>query len=186
MTTGTTLDSIGYLGDGTIVSEEYGQPGRGIQSVGHDRRAPEPRPISAAFRTRSGATTAGMIDGYGYTYTPQGDVASKQNLALDAYKTANPSSTAPYLDEVYGNNVQDGLTSLARGELDPAAVDQLLSGSTDFTQGWTLDGIGNWSAFQQGRDVEHPTLVQNRTPTAANEIHAINNTTGIALADAEL
>ena len=37
---------------------------------------------------------SGMIDGYQYTYNPQGDVASKQNLALDAYKTANPSSTA--------------------------------------------------------------------------------------------
>ena len=175
----TTLDSIGYLGDGTIVSENYVQPGVGYNLLGTTGGQPN---LDEYGRVQDQVWTnaSGMIDGYQYTYNPQGDVASKQNLALDAYKTANPSSTAPYLDEVYGYNGVDELTSLARGELNPAAVDQILAGTTDFTQNWTLDGNGNWSQFDEsGTGVA--TVAQTRQTNSGNEITGYDDTSDWAV-----
>ena len=73
-----------------------------------------------------------MLDGYGYTYNLQGDVATRQNLAMDAYKAANPSSTAPYLDQAYDYDELDQLTSLTQGQM-------------------TLDDSGNVVLNRQGR-----------------------------------
>ena len=118
VTAGGTLDGIGYLGDGTIVSEDYDVPGVGynlLGTTGGQSNLDQYGRVQDQVWTNS----TGMIDGYQYTYSAQGDVASRQNLALDAYKTANPSSTAPYLDEVYGYNAEDGLTSLALRGTEP-------------------------------------------------------------------
>ena len=93
-----------------------------------------------------------ILDGYGYSRNLQGDLVSRQNLALDAYKVGNPDSTAPYLDQVYTNDLADQLTSLTQGQLN-AATDEIMSGTTDFSQDWDVDGNGNVTGFSQtGRD----------------------------------
>ena len=118
-----------------------------------------------------------MLDGYGYTYNPQGDVATRQNLALDAYKAANPSSTAPYLDQVYANDELDQLTSLTQGELN-AATDQIMAGTTDFTQNWTLDGNGNWANSSQTEG--GTTVSQDRQTNAINQIENYNDPSDVS------
>ena len=58
-TTSETLDSIGYLGDGTIVSENYVQPGVGYNLLAHDRRDSRTSTSTAGCRTRFGRTPPG-------------------------------------------------------------------------------------------------------------------------------
>src|SRR4029077_19341201 len=111
------------------------------------------------------------VDGYAYTRDSKGNIASKQNLALDAYKIANPSSTAPYLDEAYVNDKLDQLKSATRGQLD-AATDLIMTGTSTWKQNWTVSGFGNWSNLntQQGSGGSLTnTLDQQRTPTAAKQ-----------------
>ena len=68
------------------------------------------------------------------------------------------------------------LTSLRRGNWTTRRPDSdHLSGTQDFTQSWTLDGNGNWTAFSQTSATD-PTLDQTRTPNASNQITAINST----------
>jgi RHS repeat-associated protein len=179
VTVGAELDSYMYLGADTISADYYAQP-----NVGYD--------LMASTRTASGTQSnldqygrvADMVwenygndstlDGYQYTYNPQGDVATKHNLAPGA----------PNLDEAYTYDQLDQLTSLTRGKL----VDQVMS-DTDFTQSWTLngqstgtsaiDGLGNWENFSE-TSTTNPSLdqAQTRTPSAGNEIQNITTTSG--------
>ena len=122
------------------------------------------------------ATGGNLLDGYQYTYNLQGDVASKQNL----YKTAYPTSTAPYLDESYTYDSQDQLLSLTRGQLN-TANDLVFANTATFQQNWTLDGMGNWANYtvEQGTGGNlTPSVDQDRTASAANEIQGLSQTVG--------
>ncbi len=129
-TLGATLDTLGYLGSGAIVSEEYtGSIGLdiGYNLLATTDRSDQKPDIDQFGRVvdqvwNDYATGGNLLDGYQYTYNLQGDVASKQNL----YKTAYPTSTAPYLDESYTYDQQDQLLSLTRGQLN-TANDQVIS-----------------------------------------------------------
>ena len=97
-TLGAMLDTLGYLGSGAIVSEEY--TGSIGLNIGYNLLATTDRSDQKPDIDQFGrvvdqvwndyATGGNLLDGYQYTYNLQGDVASKQNL----YKTAYPSSTA--------------------------------------------------------------------------------------------
>ena len=141
---GATLDTLGYLGDGAIVSETYSGPGNepnvGYNLLGTTSGQPDLDRFGRIVDQIWSDYGAGgkLLDGYGYTYNLQGDVAAKQNLAADAYKLANPSSTAPYLDEAYKYNQQDEVTALDRGQL-------------------TLDGTATWCWTPRGMPPWIPT-----------------------------
>jgi hypothetical protein len=144
---GQTLDTYSYLGDDSITAEDYNQPNVGYNllgtTAGHPNLDQFGRVVDQVWNDYG---TGKMLDGYEYTYSLRGDVATKQNLALDAYNAANSPMNPVYLDEVYGYDDLDQLVSLARGQLSGGA---LASGTQDFSQGWTLDGNGNWTAFSQ-------------------------------------
>ena len=182
VTLGQTLDTVSYLGVATITAETYNEPDIGYNLLGTTGAEPNLDQFGRVADQVWAAYGAGnaMRDGYQYTYNPQDDAATKQNLALDAYKTANPSSNAPYLDQAYGYDHEDDLTGLTQGELN-AATDQIMASTADFSQDWTLDGLGNWSNYlvQQGTGgVLNTTLDQNRTTSAANEITGITQGAG--------
>jgi RHS repeat-associated protein len=81
-------------------------------------------------------------------------------------------------DELY---LYDGLNRLKdqiRGTLNGT---QTAITTRTFQQQWGLDATGNWQAFKQDTDGNGTwDLVQSRTANKANEITAINNTTGTA------
>jgi RHS repeat-associated protein len=88
---------------------------------------------------------AGTLDEYAYTYDRAGNRLSKTNVLNGD------------LSETYEYNDLDELISSSRED--------------DFDQSWTLDGLGNWSAFDDDGSA------QTRDVNAANEI---TSTSGIA------
>ena len=51
-----------------------------------------------------------------------------------------------------------------------------MAGTEDFSQGWTLDGEGNWTGFQEDDTGSGtPNLIQTRTGEHANQITSISN-----------
>ena len=170
VTTGSALDTFSQMGDGSIVGETFNQPDIGYNLLGSTTPtgASTAQPNLDQFgrvqdMVWSAIGSGDILDGYGYTRNLQGDLVSRQNLALDAYKAGNPDSTAPYLDQVYTNNLADQLTSLTQGQLN-AATDEIM-GTADFSQGWTLDGNGNVTGFSQtGPDATTQTRRQRGQP----------------------
>ncbi len=112
---------------------------------------------------QKGSTTLAQIQ-YGY------DRASNRTWRKDGVLTG--------YDELY---LYDGLNRLKdqiRGTLNGT---QTAITSSTFQQQWGLDATGNWQAFNQDTDGNGTwDLVQSRTANKANEITAINNTTGTA------
>jgi len=112
---------------------------------------------------QKGSTTLAQIQ-YGY------DRASNRTWRKDGVLTG--------YDELY---LYDGLNRLKdqiRGTLNGT---QTAITTRTFQQQWGLDATGNWQAFKQDTDGNGTwDLVQSRTANKANEITAINNTTGTA------
>ncbi len=112
---------------------------------------------------QKGSTTLAQIQ-YGY------DRASNRTWRKDGVLTG--------YDELY---LYDGLNRLKdqiRGTLNGT---QTAITTRTFQQQWGLDATGNWQAFNQDTDGNGTwDLVQSRTANKANEITAINNTTGTA------
>ena len=73
-----------------------------------------------------------VLDEYKYGYDADGNVLWKQN--------ATPGASG--LDELYTYNAMNELTSETRGTLN-AAHDQIMAGTQDFSETWTLDSLGN-------------------------------------------
>ena len=98
------------------------------------------------------------LDGYVYGYDRAGNRLWKQNV--------NPGASG--LDELYIYDNLDRLTNTQRGTLSfsPLSITQ-----GQYQQSWTLDGEGNFSAFNDNGSE------QTRGTNAANEI---TSTTGIA------
>ena len=65
--------------------------------------------------------------------------------------------------------------SASRGALD-SGHDAIMAGTEDFSQGWTLDGEGNWTGFQEDDTGSGtPNLIQTRPVNDANQITSISN-----------
>jgi RHS repeat-associated protein len=78
------------------------------------------------------------------------------------------------LDELYGYDGLERLTSFNRGELN--TNNTALVGSPTLGQMWTLDSTGNWSGFSQ---TVVNALTQTRTHNTVNEISSISETVGL-------
>ena len=103
-----------------------------------------------------------QVDGYAYGYDGSGNRTYKQNL------------TATGLDELYSYDSLGRLTNASRGTLNEGHT-AITSASLE--QGWTLDGVGNWSNYTS--DDGTTSVDQDRDVTEANEISSIttNNST---------
>jgi hypothetical protein len=68
VTTSTTLDTFGQLGDGTIVSEDFNQPSIGYNLLGTTGSQPNLDQFGRAQEMVWAAIGSGdMLDGYAYT-----------------------------------------------------------------------------------------------------------------------
>ncbi len=162
---GQVLAAYSYLGLDTVVTEDYQQPeikldytGGGDSYTGLDRFN---RVVDQLWTNYGTSQTA---DEYQYGYDLSGDVAWKENVV------AGNQSPAVNLDELYTYNHQGELTSVTRGQLD-TAHDAILTGTTDFAQDWTLDGLGNWDDLQSDTNGDgYPDAVQQGGFNGANEM----------------
>ena len=142
------LVRYGYLGAGKIVEEDYESADVELTYLdgsgnvtGLDRFG---RVVDQIW-TDYGADPDVVIDRYTYTYDRAGNRLTRAN----ALQTA--------LSETYSYNALNELISTARND--------------NFDQSWTLDGLGNWSGFNDDG------TSQTRTTNAANEIAS---TSGLA------
>ena len=142
------LVRYGYLGAGKIVEEDYESADVALTYLdgsgnvtGLDRFG---RAVDQIW-TDYGADPDEVIDRYTYTYDRAGNRVTRAN----ALQTA--------LSETYSYNALNELISTARND--------------NFDQSWTLDGLGNWSGFNDDG------TSQTRTTNAANEIAS---TSGLA------
>jgi hypothetical protein len=109
VTTSTTLDTLGQMGDGSIVSEDFNQPSIGYNLMGTTTLpgTTDTQPNLDQFgrvqdMVWSAIGSGDMLDGYAYTRNLQGDVTSRQNLALDAYNTAH----SPFGPGLFGSGLR--------------------------------------------------------------------------------
>ncbi len=136
-----TQASYKYLGAGRIVAEDYAE-----SQVKLDYTANNLAPLDRFGRVTDQVwadygTTPETSDEYTYSYDRAGNRTSR----------ANELRTA--LSETYQYNGLDALVSSVRND--------------SFDQSWTLDGLGNWSSFNDDGSS------QARTANAANEIGSI-------------
>jgi RHS repeat-associated protein len=156
-----TYAAYTYLGVDTIVTEDYEQPevkldytnGSG-QITGLDRFG---RVVDQVWSDYGNSTTA---DEFKYGYDMSGNVAWKENAV------SGSQSSPVHLDELYTYNGLDELTGVNRGELN-TTHDGIETGTLDYSQSWTLDGLGNWLGFNDNGASE------TRTTDYANKITGI-------------
>jgi len=103
-----------------------------------------------------------------YGYDRAGNRTWKENVV------AGSLEPAVHLDEKYTYDDVYQLTKVERGQLTGLPSNPTVS-NPDFTQDWTLDGLGNWATF------DDDGTSQTRDHTAANEIEKIDGeTTNVA------
>jgi len=152
----TTLESLDYLGLGTVVRASHPQSGvdltyikqsgesngdAGDQYTGLDRFG---RVVDQRWINGSGTA----VDRYQYAYDADGNV----NYRLNTLNTA--------LSELYGYDGLGQVNSFARGTLtsDKTAI----SGSASRTQGFDFDAVGNWDSLTtNGTNVTRSNNKQN-------------------------
>jgi YD repeat-containing protein len=163
-TTGDTLDTIGTLGDGTIVSEQYVAPQVGYNLLGTTGTSPNldqfnriQNLIWAGYGTNA---SAGTLAGNEYQRNLQGDVSVNVNAKDAAFS------------EMYANDVADQLTNLTRGTISEGSI-----ASPTYEETFLPDGNGNIAGYTQS--VGGTTEVdQTRTANSTNEISSVTNATG--------
>jgi RHS repeat-associated protein len=141
-----TYSSYKYLGAERIVTEDYEEAEVRLDYaadnfLGLDRFG---RVVDQVW-TDYGADPDVALDRYTYTYGRAGNRTAKVNVLHNDFS------------ETYGYNSLDELISSVRDD--------------SFDQSWTLDGLGNWSEF------DNDGTTQTRDTNAANEI---TSTSGIA------
>jgi RHS repeat-associated protein len=167
----TTLESLSYLGLGTVVKRAHPEPGvdltyigtpgdAGDQYAGLDRFG---RVIDQLWTNGSTAT-----DEFKYGYDRDSNRLYRQNAVNAVFSElyhANGASNG------YDNLNQ--LTDFRRGTLSDTNSDNIPDTVTTASrsQGWTLDGQGNWSTLtSDGTGV-------NRTHNKQNEVTAVGSNT---------
>ncbi len=110
-----------------------------------------------------GQGTPTTLDKYVYTYDRNSNRTARDNQGPSAGTT---------FDEVYRYDDLDRLLGVERGDLD---VNRDITGaSRNFTQDWTLDGLGNWADFEEDQGADSTLEVdQTRQVNGANEIDTI-------------
>jgi YD repeat-containing protein len=138
--------SYKYLGRGTIVEENYVKTETKLTYLDYSGNVTGldrfGRVVDQVWRNYAGADT---VDEYTYTYDRAGNRLTKANAQHTAF---NETYTYDGLDRLLTTDRADG-----------------------FDQDWTLDGLGNWSGFNDDG------TSQTRTVNEANEIES---TLGIA------
>ncbi|MFO0788409.1 MAG: RHS repeat-associated core domain-containing protein [Pirellulales bacterium] len=150
-----------YLGAKKIVTEDYQDAGVKLDYAANNFAALDRfgRVLDQVW-TNYGASPAVELDHISYTYGRAGNRISRDNAKHAAF------------DEDYAYDALDRLESVTR--------------ANGFDQAWTLDGLGNWSEFDQDADGNGVVdLAQPRSTNAANEITEIDATTGIEWPDAQ-
>ena len=113
-------------------------------------------------------SSAGVLDEYTYGYNPAGEVAYCQDVTAGAAD----------LDQAYQYDQMGQLQSLSQGQVN-TATDLIMSGTQNFSQSWGLDGMGNWSQFDEsGSGVA--TVTQSRQTNSDNQITSYDNSLGRA------
>ena len=107
-------------------------------------------------------------DGYGGTADVDRFHYTHDNVGNRTWKENTVSSGTVDLDELYDYDDLYRLIAADRGQLTGHPSTPAIS-SPDFEQDWTLDGLGNWSAFDDDGDS------QTRDHNAANEIDEIDD-----------
>jgi len=150
----TTYAAYTYLGAGAIVNTAHPDVTNGLDLTlgtaqnGYNGLDQWGRVVDQVWE--SGGV---KIDEYKYDYDAIGNRTKRENVQADL---AGKSLSETYAyDEVYR------LIGTQRGQF----ADGVFTGS-DY-QGWTLDGLGNWSGFIDG------TTSQTRVTNAANELESI-------------
>ena len=175
VTPGIELASYAYLGVDTIATENYPEPGIGLDYTGGndsysalDQFDRVQEQVWAGYGANS---SAGVLDEYTYGYNPAGEVAYRQNV------TAGSAD----LDQAYQYDQMGQLQSLSQGRVN-TATDLIMSGTQNFTQSWGLDGMGNWSQFDEsGSGVA--TVTQSRQTNSDNQITGYDNSLGQSTSD---
>ncbi len=170
-TAGQTLASFSYLGLDTIVTENYQEPQLKLDysgaTLGSYSGLDQFNRVVDQFWSNYSSTPVTPVDEYRYTYNRLGNRLSKQNVVAGANN----------LDELYAYDAAtQQLTGLAHGRLN-AARDALVSGTQDFSQGWTLDAAGNWSNFTQTGGGQS-AIYQDRQVNGTNQIQNYNDAGG--------
>ena len=153
-----------YLGANTVVgADRPAVPGGlslsyGTAANGYDRLDKFGRVLDQVW-AEIGANPD-ELDHYRYTYDEVGNRLTRENVV------AGNLQTPVHLDEKYAYDEVYRLLGTDRGELDEYRNIQ----TPTFAQDWTLDGLGNWSAFNDDG------TTQTRDTNTANEIESI--TTG--------
>ncbi len=157
MDAGEAVSSYKYLGLGQIVEEDNGAAkltylDSNGDVTGLDRFG---RVVDQVWKDYS----ENVIDEYRYGYDRAGNRWWKQNVGQNASG----------LDELYSYDALDRLTNTQRGTV--TVTNGVPSIESDSYQDWTLDGLGNFSEFDDDGDV------QTRDTNAANEIETITGGT---------
>jgi RHS repeat-associated protein len=101
-------------------------------------------------------------------------VHSQTDYAYDhgGNRTTREVVGATGFDQAYAYDGLDRLKAMNQGTLTGGSIT-----SSNLSQDWTLDQLGNWSEFEQG-DGSIATLEQTRAHNEANEVGVIGATTG--------
>ena len=154
-----------YLGVGTIVTEDYDLVGVKLDygAVGTDGLDSFGRVIDHIWSDDSDA-----IDEYLYGHDRSGNRVWKENAV------AASLDPEVHLDELYEYDDLYQLIATDRGNLN-VAKNGIVAGTEAFEQDWTLDGLGNWSGFEEDTDADGTLDIdQTRDHNAANEIEEID------------
>ena len=175
----TVLEALSYLGASTVVTRE--RPEAGIQwtlvrqpgdpATGLDDPYTGLDDLGRLVDHRWINTASGSdVTRYTFTYDRAGNRLSREDVAAGVHSAA--------LDELFTYDGLHRLTETQRGDLN-AAKDAIQAGTESFSQNWTLDALGNWSAFEEDTDGDGtPDLDQSRTHNAANEITGTSSAEG--------
>jgi YD repeat-containing protein len=138
----TVFAGYKYLGASKIVTEDYQDIGVKLDDAANNLSALDRfgRVLDQAW-TDYGANPDVTLDEYTYTYDRAGNRTNRNNVLHSAF------------NETYTYDSIDRLEKMVRAD--------------SFDQNWTLDGLGNFSSFN------NDGTPQTRTTNAANEITAV-------------
>jgi len=180
----TVFAAYSYDGAGRVVVEDYAQPDVRLDLV--DLAAWAATPGTYAGLDRFGRIkqqwwrdygAAADVDKLAYGYDRNSNRLYRENVV------SGSQGTPVHLDELYHYDRLNRLQDANRGDLN---ANHNAVSSTSLRQTWTLDDLGNWSAFQTDTDGNAPWgLDHSREHNQANEIadtsgngDAIETTTG--------
>ena len=161
--TNGTYAAYKYLGAGKIVTEDYADIDVKLDYAANNLAALDRfgRVVDQIW-TDYGANPDVVLDEYKYGYDRAGNRLWKENVV------AHDLQTPVNLDELYTYDRLDRLTNTQRGRLDFTDPDDPTITSETKYQDWTLDGLGNFSGFDDNG------TSQTRTVNAANQIENIS------------